>query len=79
MQNEQAESKTWTAEELLARIDESPAWERTGYRYCVIADETMRHFETKRALNREVSRILAKSPKVFRNADKGITIDFDIA
>ncbi len=74
----QSESKKWTADELLAGVAESPAKERMGFRYCVIADGATYRLNTKRALERELSCILSKAPKVFRNFDKGITIDFDV-
>lgn len=71
------EKRSWTVDELLDGIDESPAWERAGYRYMVICDETAYFASTKHQLSKLVASVCSVRPNVFKNADKGITIDFD--
>ena len=73
----QSESKKWTVEELLEGVDESPAWDRKGYRFTVYCDGVCYTVSDKRGLRKIVDCTLAKRPRVFRNFDKGITIDFD--
>lgn len=67
----------WTAEELLEGVKEAPAWERKGYRYMVKCDETVYFASTKHQLSKIVASVYSTAPRTYRNADKGITIDFD--
>ena len=67
--------KYWTASELM--IEEAKASERTFFRFWVIADGEGRGFNRLEALNKHLSTIYSTPPKVFRNASKGITFDFD--
>lgn len=76
MQTNNAE-RYWTVEELLEGVEEAPARERKGYRYMVICDETAYFASTKGQLSKIVNVVYSVRPNVFRNADKGITIDFD--
>ena len=76
MQTNNAE-RYWTVDELLAGIDESPARERKGRRYMVICNETAYFASTKGQLSELVAYVYSVRPNVFKNADKGITIDFD--
>ena len=69
----------WTVEELLAGVDEAPAWERKGHRYTVYCDGKCYPAKDKRALRKIVDCTYSKRPEVFRNADKGVTINFDAA
>jgi len=80
MQNETRSTNAeryWTVEELLEGVDESPAWERKGYRFAVYSDGVCYPVMDKRCLRKIVDCTYAKRPRVFRNSDKGITIDFD--
>lgn len=67
----------WTVEELMAGVEEAPSWERKGYRYMVYSDGACYPIKDKRALRKIVDCTYSKRPKVFRNLDKGITINFD--
>lgn len=73
-----ASPKYWTAEELLAGIKESPKADRKGSRFTVISDGVTYCPATRRDLDRLVSCTYSTAPRVFRNFDKGITIDFDV-
>jgi hypothetical protein len=80
MQNETRSTNAeryWTVEELLEGVEESLAWERNGYRFTVYSDDVCYPVMDKRGLRKIVDCTYAKRPRVFRNADKGITIDFD--
>ncbi len=68
--------KYWSAKELI-HLRETPASERTGFRFWVVADGIGRGVKTMPSLEKIVSVIFSERPHVFRNADKGITIDFD--
>lgn len=70
--------KYWTSDEVLAGINERTASERGDYpRYTVIADGEHCECKGKVQLNRIVSCIYSTTPRVFINAGKGVTIDFD--
>lgn len=72
------ETKYWTADEVLAGIKEKPASERGTYpRFSVYVDGEYLERKTRKGLDNLVSIILSKAPKVFINAGKGVTIDFD--
>lgn len=75
MQNERRE---WSSNELLFRISERPARERNGFpRFMVMCDGERYEMNTRKALDKVLGHIYATAPKVFVNAGKGITIDFD--
>lgn len=59
-------------------IKEAKASERTGYRFWVIADGVGCGFNRKEALIKHLSTIYSTPPRVFRNASKGITFNFDV-
>lgn len=75
---ESFESTYHTAESLGIKAIERPASERAGFpRYIVLADSKTYMVERPAALRRILCCIRAPAPVVFRNAGKGITIDFD--
>ena len=75
--NTASERGNWTVEEILSGITESPAAERMGDRFTVFCDGDRYPMRDKRALRKFLLSVYAKQAKVFRNFDKGITIDFD--
>lgn len=71
-------SRTWTAEELLQGIAVPPSSARRGFpRFIVYVDGVTLQLGTLPALRKTLSNISSKRPKVFVNAGKGVTIDFD--
>jgi len=72
--------KYHTAENLKIAAIERPTSERGTFpRYLVIADGTTTTVKTPRALANLLGVIYSNEPRVFVNAGKGITIDFDQA
>ena len=69
-----------TVESLGIKAIERPASERgTFHRYTVIADGLSSRIKTPRDLKNLLAVIYAEQPRVFVNAGKGVTIDFDRA
>jgi hypothetical protein len=67
-----------TAESLGIKSIERPAFERGTFpRYLVTADNKTTAAKTPRALEKILGVIYAERPKVFVNAGKSISINFD--
>ena len=68
----------YTTKSLGIKALERPASERGDFpRYLVTADGKTTEVKTPAALRRLLSVIYSEKPRVFVNAGKGITIDFD--
>lgn len=71
-------NKYWTAKEVLAGIKEMPRSMRGTFpRYTVICDDDRFMITTRAKLDQILQCTYASQPKVYVNAGKGITIDFD--
>lgn len=70
-----SEARYWTPEEL--ELPEVEGDRGTFPRYIVIADDARTEIKSLKALRRILSGIYSTKPRVFVNAGKGITIDFD--
>lgn len=72
------QSKYWQASEVLAGITEQPLTLRGTFpRFMVKADGETTVCKTLKTLQKTLDIIYAGRPRVFVNAGKGITIDFD--
>jgi len=70
--------KYHTTENLKIAALERPTSERGTFpRYLVTVDGTTTTVKTPRALEKLLGVIYSNEPRVFVNASKGITIDFD--
>lgn len=70
--------KYHTIESLGIKAIERPASERGTFpRYTVYVDSSRIEVKTPRALEKLLGGIYSETPSVFRNAGRGITIDFD--
>jgi hypothetical protein len=71
----ESESRYWTPEELeLPKVEGDRG---TFPRYMIIADGSRTEIKSIQSLRRALTSIYAPKPRVFVNAGKGITIDFD--
>lgn len=73
------EKKYWSHSTLPIQSLELSRQERgedAGPRFTVYVDGECLHAETPRGLDRILSSIYSTEPRVFRNAGKGVTVDF---
>ncbi len=77
--NMSTEKKYWSRADLAIEALELSRQERgedAGPRFTVYVDGDCLHAETPRGLDRILSSIYSTEPRVFRNAGKGVTVDF---
>lgn len=71
----ESEARYWTPEDLeLPKVEGDRG---TFPRYMVMVDGTRLEFKSIQSLRRALASIYAPKPRVFANAGKGVTIDFD--
>jgi len=77
--NMNTEKKYWTCADLAVEALELSRRERgedAGPRFTVYVDGDCLHAKTPRGLDRILKSIYSTEPRVFRNAGKGVTVDF---
>lgn len=77
--NMSTEKKYWSHADLAIEALELSRQERgedAGPRFTVYVDGECLHAETPRGLDKILSSIYSTEPRVFRNAGKGVTVDF---
>jgi hypothetical protein len=68
----------WSSSHVLAGVSPASSSERNGFpAYIVKVDGEAVSVSNRRSLDKLLGEIYAERPRVFVNAGKGVTIDFD--